>query len=200
MRRYSLIALLLAIALVWPVAAFAQEEAETEAEQSTPGEPMPSPYADPDEGWKERRFHVGGMYGDLSGGTSLGLVENVFFRTQFNMGSDTMYGLRAGYVFAARWDVELEWGQSSPGLEATLTDLSGQGKTVVPFADLDMNWLTASVNYSMIERTRRVVPYLTVGLGTVSVSSEAEGMRPGESSTGITGTPRFRAVSISVST
>jgi opacity protein-like surface antigen len=176
MRRYSWIALLLAIAVVWPVAAVAQEEAEAEASESTPGEPMPSPYSDPDEGWKERRFHVGGLYGNLSGGTSLGLIENVFFRTQFNTGSDTQYGLRAGYVFAARWDVELEWGQSSPGLEATLTDLSGQGKTVVPFADLDMSRLTASVNYSMIERTRRIVPYLTLGFGVVSVSSDAEGV------------------------
>ncbi|NKB90225.1 MAG: outer membrane beta-barrel protein [Acidobacteria bacterium] len=175
MRRYSWIALLLAIVIVWPAAAVAQEESEMDAEEAMTEE-MPSPYSAPDEGWKESRFHIGGLYGDLSGGTALGLVENVFFRTQFNMGSDTMYGLRAGYVFAARWDVELEYGVSSPGLEATLTDLAGQGKTEVPFADLDMTRFTVSVNYSMIERTRRVVPYLTVGFGSVGVSSDEEGI------------------------
>ena len=41
----------------------------------------------------------------------------------------------------------------------------------VDVADLDMTWLPATLNYSMIERTRRVVPYLTLGMGVVSVSS-----------------------------
>jgi opacity protein-like surface antigen len=175
MRQTRLTVLLLLMALlVWPAAASAQEEAEQMEGEDGAAEEMPSPYADPDDGWKEHRFYVGGFYGNLSGGTSLGLTENVFFRTQFNMGTDTNYGLRGGWVFTSRFDLELEYGKSSPGLEATLTDLAGQGKTEVPFADLDMSWLMASVNYSMIERTRRIVPYLTVGLGVVSVSSDAE--------------------------
>jgi len=169
----------LLLALAVPGFAFAQEaeEAVTAAEQAdgqTEDEET-SAYADPDDaGWKDRRFHVGGAYGSLTGGTAMGLIENVFFRTTLNMGTDNALALRAGWVFAARFDLELEYGKSSPGLIATLTDLRGQGKTEVPFSDLDMTWFTASVNYSMIERTRRVVPYLTLGLGVVTVSSEAE--------------------------
>jgi opacity protein-like surface antigen len=177
MRQTKLTVLLLLLALVvWPAAAIAQEEVEQADAEQAASEEMPSPYADPDDGWKEQRFHVGGFYGNLSGGTALGLVENVFFRTQFNMGADAAYGLRFGWVFASRFDLEGEYGRSSPSLVATLTDLQGQGKTEVPFSDLDETWFTASVNYSVIERMRRFVPYLTVGLGVVSVSSEAEGI------------------------
>jgi hypothetical protein len=179
MRRYltSMAALLIVLAV--PGFVVAQEEAQADQEQAEQAEQVEaeaSPYAEPDEGWRERRWQVGGFYGQIMGGTALGLVENVFFRTQFNTGKDSTYGFRAAYVFASRFDVELEYGRSSPGLEAILTDLRGQGKTEVEFADLDMNWFTAAVNYSMIERTRRVVPYLTLGLGVVSVSSETEGI------------------------
>lgn len=166
-RRLAALAL---IALV-PMAALAQEEgADTEMAETE----QAAPYMEPDDGWKDRRFQAGGYFGNLSGGTALGLVENVLFRTQFNTGSDSAYGLRFGWVFAPRFDVELEYGRSSPGLVATLTDLQGQGKTDVDFADLDMNWFTGVVNYSMIERTRRIVPYLTLGVGVVTVSSDAE--------------------------
>lgn len=171
------VALALLLALMLPGAALAQEAEQPEPAAEQEGEVADgemSSYDDPDAGWKDRRFNVGGFYGNLSGGTALGLIDNVFFRTQLNMGSDSTFGFRAGYVFAARFDVELEYGNSSPGLIATLTDLQGQGKTDVPYSDLSMTWLTASVNYSMIERTRRVVPYLTLGLGVVSVSSDDE--------------------------
>jgi hypothetical protein len=182
MRRYltSMATLLTLLAvLAVPGLAAAQEETQAAPEQVDQEEQVEAeaaPYAEPDEGWRERRWQAGGFYGQIMGGTALGLVENVFFRTQFNTGKDSTYGFRAAYVFASRFDVELEYGRSSPGLEAILTDLRGQGKTEVEFADLDMNWFTASVNYSMIERTRRVVPYLTLGLGVVSVSSETEGI------------------------
>ena len=172
--------LLLLVMLSVPGTASAQQSGEAAPESQQEDEQTPddatSRYGDADEGWKDRRFHVGGFFGRLTGGTSLGLTENVFFRTQFNMGTDDTFGLRAGWVFAARFDLELEYGESSPGLIATLTDLRGQGKTEVPFADLDMTWFTASANYSMIERTRRIVPYLTLGIGVVTVSSEAEGI------------------------
>lgn len=171
--------LLLLLALSRPGFAFAQQATEAEEAAQAGGQTEDEDlarYTDPDAGWKDHRFQAGGFYGRLSGGTSLGLIDNVFFRTQINMGTDNTFGFRAGWVFAARFDVELEYGNSSPGLIATLTDLRGQGKTEVPFSDLDMTWLTAAVNYSMIERTRRVVPYLTLGVGVVSVSSEAEGI------------------------
>ncbi len=168
-----MIALLLALAL--PGLAWAQEADSTPAQAEEAGGET-SRYDNPDAGWESRRFHVGGFYGRLSGGTALGTIENVFFRTQVNMDTDNAFGFRVGWSATARFDVELEYGSSSPGLLATLTDLRGQGKTEVPFADLDMTWVTASVNYSMIERTRRIVPYLTVGLGIVSVSSDAEGI------------------------
>ncbi len=173
--------LLVLLALAVPGFASAQQADQASAEDTdqvdgqSESEEMPR-HADPDAGWKDHRFHAGGFYGSLTGGTSLGLIDNVFFRTQLNMGTDSTFGLRAGYVFAARFDVELEYGSSSPGLIATLTDLRGQGKIEVPFSSLDMTWFTASVNYSMIERTRRVVPYLTLGLGAVTVSSEEEGI------------------------
>lgn len=170
---------MLLLALAMPGLALAQQTDETTVEAEPAdgqNEERESRYGNPDVGWKDRRFHVGGYYGRLTGGTSLGLIDNVFFRTQINMGTDAAIGVRAGWVFAARFDIELEYGKSSPGLVATLTDLQGQGKTEVPFSDLDMTWFTAAVNYSMIERTRRVVPYLTLGFGVVSVSSEDEGI------------------------
>ncbi len=172
-RATTGVTVLLLLALILPGLAFAQEAEQAEADGQAEAEGT-SLYDNPDAGWKDQRFHVGGFYGNLSGGTSMGLIDNVFFRTQLNMGSDSTFGFRAGYVLASRFDVEFEYGNASPGLIATLTDLQGQGKTEVPFSDLDMTWLTASVNYSMIERTRRVVPYLTLGLGVVSVSSEDE--------------------------
>ena len=160
------------ILFVVPAWALAQEgEPAQEQEPATEGE---SAELAADEEWKERRFHVGGFGGQMLGGTALGLTENIFFRTQFNTGDDTLWGARAGWVFASRFDLELEFGQSSPGLIATLTDLQGRNKTEVPYADLKLTYLTASVNYSMIERTRRVVPYLTLGFGLVRADSDDE--------------------------
>ena len=173
MRNLRYVSWMLVLALlVTPAAILAQEqEQEMEGgEQAVEEQAQRSLYSDPDEGWKDRRFHVGGWWGEVRGGTSLGLVENVFFRSTFNTGKDTGFGFRAGWVFAPRFDVELEYGNSSPGLIATLTDLQGGGKTDVDFSPLDMTWVMGVVNYSMIERTRRVVPYLTLGLGVVSVS------------------------------
>lgn len=173
---YRVMTLAVMLCCLWSAAATAQtsQEAEGTEEAQEMAEAEASEYVDSNAGWKQQRFLVGGFYGGLTGGTSLGLVDNIFFRTQLNMGSDSVYGLRFGWAFAPRFDLELEYGRSSPGLIATLTDLQGQGKTEVDFADLDLDYLVAVVNYSMIERSRRVVPYLSLGVGTVSVSSSTE--------------------------
>jgi opacity protein-like surface antigen len=180
MRATKLSALLLVLACAVPGYAMGQDMGETEQaeqmEEDAASQSAMSPYIAPESGWANQRFSAGIFWGNMAGGTSLGLVENVFFRTTLNLGTDDMLGARFAYVFAPRFDVELEWATSSPGLVATLTDLGGQGKTEVPFADLKMNRVTASVNYSMIERTRRIVPYLTLGIGLVTVSSEDEGI------------------------
>ena len=84
-----------------------------------------------------------------------------------------MWGLRAGFAFAPRFDVELEYGRSSPGINVVLTNLAGQGKTEFSFADLDLSYFMAVVNYAMLERSRRIVPVLSLGYGTVSMTSMA---------------------------
>ncbi|HJO03351.1 MAG TPA: outer membrane beta-barrel protein [Acidobacteriota bacterium] len=127
----------------------------------------------PDEGWRDQRFYVGVMLGTMTGGTPLGSIENVFFRSSYGMDTDSMWGLRAGLTFAPRFDVEIEYGRSSPGINAILTDLAGQGKTEFAFADLDLSYVMGVVNYSLVERSRRIVPVLSVGYGSVGMSSTA---------------------------
>jgi len=172
MKRVVML-LLLVLPLAMPAALYAQQEGGESAtgDETAQEEPRTSEYADPSEGWKEHRFHVAGYYGGLAGGTAVGLAENLFFRTQFEVDSGSLYGARVGWVFAPRFDLELEYGASSPGLDAILTDLRGQGKTVVPYADLDISYLMAVVNYSVIDRTRRLVPYLSLGIGMVRSDS-----------------------------
>lgn len=138
------------------------------------GELYPTPYMDSESGWAENRLHVAGFGGSLGGGTALGSTENLFFRVQFEQGSDSAWGGRVGWVFAPRFDVEVEYGRSSPGLDAVLSDLQGQGRTVTEYADLNLNWLVVAVNYSVVERTRRFSPYLTLGFGRMGVDSSAE--------------------------
>ncbi len=172
MRALTSIALgVLLVILAVPRQVHAQESEQQAQEMSQTEE---SRYFADDESWKDRRFHVGGFGGQLLGGTALGLTENLFFRSTFNTDQGTLWGARFGGVFASRFDLEAEFGRSQPDLVATLTDLSGQSKTDVLFADLRMTYLMAVVNYSMIERTRRLVPYLSLGLGTVRVDSDAE--------------------------
>jgi outer membrane beta-barrel protein len=181
MRR-GLTVLTLAVLLAVPGALLAQEA--TEEEQAPSNAPRASDYAQPDEGWKDHRFHVGAYYGGLAGGTAVGLAENLLFRTQFEIDSGSLLGVRGGWVFASRFDLEAEYGRSSPGLNAVLTNLSGQGKTVVPFADLDISHLMAVVNYSVIDRNKRLVPYLSLGVGMVR-SSSGDDARVGNTETGI---------------
>lgn len=168
LRRRSASVTLLASLLLPPLQALAQEGEEPGAAAGQ------SEYAISDSGWKSHRFYIGGFGGQMNGGTSLGLTENVFFRTEFNTGDDTLWGGRVGWVFAPRFELELELGRSSPGLVATLTDLQGKNKTEVEFADLRITYLMAVVNYSMIERGRRLVPYLSLGIGTVRADSDDE--------------------------
>lgn len=172
MRRRVCITLGLMVALLVPGPALAQER-EAEAEMAPTQE---SVYFADDESWKDRRFHVGAFGGQMLGGTALGLTENLFFRTTFNTDKGTLWGARFGWVFASRFELEAEYGTAQPDLLATLTDLSGRDKTEVYFADLKMSYLMAVVNYSMIERTRRLVPYLSLGLGTVRVDSDDESL------------------------
>lgn len=167
MGRWSAAALFLSL-LAAPVA-WAQESDEP---MST--EQKGSSYFNGDDAWKERRFLVSGFAGGMVGGTAVGLVENLVMRSQFEIGSDTLIGGRVGWVLASHFDVELEYGRSSPGLNAILTDLQGQGKTEFPFADVDVSYVMASVNYAVIDRTRRVVPYLSLGIGAVHAGSPSE--------------------------
>lgn len=166
-RLQTVLAAALVLAAL-PGAALAQEEMEDQAAQH------PTAYADSETGWAAHRIHVSGFGGRLTGGTSLGFSQNLFFSAQFEQGSDSTWGGRVGWVFAPRFDVEIEYGRSSPGLDAVLTDLQGQGRTVADFADLDLNWLVGAVNYSVVERTRRIAPYLTLGVGRLGVSSSEE--------------------------
>jgi len=169
-RLWTSLALSLLLFGAVPALAWAQDQP---AEESL-GQPQQLALSTGQENWRQHRFHVGAFVGRMNTGTALGLTENIFFRTQFNTGDDTLGGGRFGWVFAPRFDLEAEFGRSSPGLTATLTDLQGRNKTEVEFADLRITYVMAVVNYSMIERTRRVVPYLSLGVGTVRADSDDE--------------------------
>ncbi len=164
-RTWMWLATLGALTLV-PSTAVGQEDAPAPL-------PQESSYMEPDAGWKDQRFYVGGFAGNMTGGTPLGSVENIFFRSSYVMDSNSMWGLRAGFIFSSRFDVELEYGRSSPPMNVILTNLAGQGKTEFPFADLQINYTMGVVNYSLLERSRRIVPILSLGYGTVGVSSAA---------------------------
>lgn len=189
MSGASALPLLLSASLLVAAPAWAQEgagqsTASSQSEAPSPADPQDqttaaagektSPYFEQDDAWKQQRFFIAGFGGGMVGGTSAGLVENLVMRAQLQVGSGALWGGRAGWVFAPRFDVELELGWSSPGLQLELTDLQGQGKVVVPYADVDVGYVMGSVNYSMVERTRRFVPYLTVGIGAVKASSSDE--------------------------
>ncbi len=164
-RSWICLAALGALTLV-PSAAFGQEDATAEL-------PQESSYMEPDAGWEDQRFYIGGFAGNMTGGTPLGSIENVFFRSSYVMDSNSMWGLRAGFTLSARFDFEVEYGRSSPAMNVILTNLAGQGKTEFLFADLQINYTMGVVNYSLLERSRRIVPLLSLGYGTVGVSSGA---------------------------
>lgn len=168
MKRHWMIVGTALVTLLAPAAAGAQEEDEA------PASGYQTEYDMDDADWRDQRFHVAAFGGNIAGGTNVGFAENLFFQVSFEQGSDTALGGRVGWVFAPRFDVELEFGTASPGLDAVLRDLSGQGRTVAPFADLDLTWISGSVNYSVVDRSRRFVPYLTLGAGMLNVSSSAE--------------------------
>ncbi len=165
-HMWRCLAVLTALALLPATAAAQQDDYELEL-------PQESTYMDLDEGWKERRFRVGGFSGQMTGGTPLGSIENVFFRSSYDMDTDSMWGLRVGFVFAPRFEVEIEYGRSSPGVNVILTDLAGQGRTEFSFADLHLSYLMGVVSCALLERSRRIVPVLSLGYGTVSMTSTA---------------------------
>lgn len=119
------------------------------------------------------RWAVGVFGGKLSGGTSVGTTENLFFRTSFEQDSDTLAGGRAAAWLWWRLHVEGEYARSSPGLIAVLTDLDGQGRTEAPFADLELSYWSGAVRFDLSQT--RVAPFLTLGMAAVGAeSSELE--------------------------
>ena len=118
------------------------------------------------------RFRLGAFGGKSTGGTSVGVVENLFFISDFRQGGDTTFGGRAGYDLTTRFRFEVEYGRMSPGLDVILTNLSGLGRTEVEFADLDVSYLAGGLRFNLSES--RVQPFLTVGLAHVSASSTTE--------------------------
>jgi len=166
MRRACGCVAALAALVLLPSVAAAQEVDEVEL-------PQESSCMSPDEGWRDERLYVGGFAGTMAGSTPLGAIENAFFRSSYEMGTDSMWGLRPGYAVFPRFDVEIEYGSSSPGVNVTLTNLAGQGKTEFHFADVGVDYFMGMVNYSLLERARRIVPGLSIGFRTVGMTSAA---------------------------
>ncbi len=160
-----------------PVGPAAQAQLPAAQQRQQGGGPpaqAPAPYDEPEQAWREHRFLVGAFGGRLTSGTSLGTIDNVFFRSTFDTGGDTLVGFRVGWAVAARFDAELEYGRAEPGVVAVLSDLQGRSRTEVPFADLSIEYVTAGVTFAVIERSHRLVPYLMFGVGVVDASSDAE--------------------------
>lgn len=175
-RRIATWVFLALLAVAGPAAARSPEATgppSARQEEEPEGEATRRPSSMEDDA-ELRRFRIGGFGGRLSGATAAGLAENLFFRATFEQGTDTLWGGRAAYAFLPRFDVEAELGQASPGLTAVLTDLGGQGRTDVPFADMDLRYTSLSVVYHIVDRHRPIVPFLQLGPAIVSVDSEQE--------------------------
>jgi opacity protein-like surface antigen len=120
------------------------------------------------------RLHVGVFGGRSSGGTSVGVVENLFFITDFRQGSDATFGGRVGYALGGRFRFEAEYARTSPGLEAVLTDTSGLGRTEIEFSDLDISYLSGGMRFNLSES--RIQPFLRLGLAYVTASGAQDGI------------------------
>lgn len=118
------------------------------------------------------RFRIGAFGGRSSGGTSVGVIENLFFVTDFRQGDDATFGGRAGYDLTSRFRFEVEYATMSPGMDVILTDLSGLGRTEIEFSDLDVSYLAGGLRFNLSES--RFQPFLTLGLANVSAQSPTE--------------------------
>lgn len=161
-------AFLLLAALFWTFPAWAQEAGAAQYEEVE--EEGPYPY----------RFAFSVFGGNLSGGTSFERVENLFFVTTFETDSDEIRGLRGSGRVWWRLGVEVEHARSSPGVNAVVADLAGEGRTVVPFAALDLSYVSLGGRFDVTDTW--VTPFLVAGVAWFD--AEIDGSRQ-DSSTGL---------------
>lgn len=155
-----MVAGLLVCGLCLAAPAWAQETVQ-EAAQGPEAEEVPA-------GTTGRLWSASVFGGNMSAGNPVGTVENIFFNTTFKTGSDTAWGLRGGRIVWWRLSAEGEYLRSSPGVIAVLTGPSGEDRTEVSYADLDMSYLAASVLFDAVNG-RWVRAFLQFGVGGVFV-------------------------------
>ena len=137
-----------------------QAEAQSEAGEDTAEE-------------ETRLWSASFFGGNMSAGNPVGTVENPFFNTTFKTGSSSMWGFRASRMMWWRLGVEGEFGRGSPGVNAILTGPGGGDLTTIPYADLNMSYLSGSVIFEAASG-RWVRAFLNFGLAGVFVSGERE--------------------------
>lgn len=118
------------------------------------------------------RWNVSISGGNISGATSVGAVENLFFITGFETGSGTLFSGRAAYRAWWRLGGEVELGAASPGVDAVLTDLNGAQRTQFDFADYAMTYVSFSLRLDLVDAF--ATPFLVAGPAFVFGDTEGE--------------------------
>ena len=150
-----------------PVWAQQSEEARVEAQtpqmvRSASSLDDPLPY----------RWQIGGGVGQMSGATPVGAVDNIFFTTGFQTGSAQMFNVRASGRVWWRLGAEIEYGHAEPGVNALLTDPSGQQLTEFFFANYTQSYLSVSARIDLVDA--KITPFLLGGFAGVFGSGEED--------------------------
>ena len=123
---------------------------------------------------QETRLWAASFFGgNMSAGNPVGTVENPFFNTTFKTGSSSMWGFRVSRMLWWRLGAEGEFGRGSPGVNAILTSPGGGDLTEIPYADLNMSYMSGSVIFEAASG-RWMRAFLNFGFAGVFVSGDRE--------------------------
>ncbi len=168
-----IVAALLVVGLVVASPAWAQQ-AQEEVEEVRQAEVAAQSEGEEETAEQETRlWSASGFGGNMSAGNPVGTVENPFFNTTFKTGSSAMWGFRVSRMLWWRLGAEGEFGRGSPGVNAILTSPGGGDLTTVPYADLNMSYMSGSVIFEAASG-RWMRAFLNFGLAGVFVSGDRE--------------------------
>jgi hypothetical protein len=157
----------IAVSPAWAQQAQEEVEAVRQAEAASESEGQ-------EEMAEEGRLWSASFFGgNMSAGNPVGTVENPFFNSTFKTGSSSMWGFRASRMIWWRLGAEGEFGRGSPGVDVILTSPDGSDRTKVPYADLNVSYVSGSVIFEAANG-RWVRAFLNFGLAGVFASGDRE--------------------------
>ena len=118
------------------------------------------------------RWNVSIGGGNISGATSVGAVENLFFITGFETGSATVFGGRGAYRIWWRLGAEVEFGRAEPAITVRLTDPSGAQLTEFDFADFTISYISFGARLDLVDAF--ATPFLVAGPAFVFADTEQD--------------------------